>query len=293
VKVDLVIATYNRAGQLRETLRNVLQYAQGLNRIYVVNNGCSDNTDEVLREFTDETLVVLRSPVNLGAAAGKNVGLRRSDADIIIVIDDDAEFCTADPVARVRELFGRDERLGIAQFKIINCQSRTVLRYEFPGDDPEHRSDETFDIGYFVGAGHAIRKRLLDEVGYYPDDFGLYAHEEVDLSYRAVNGGYVMRYAPCVGVLHKKDPGGRLPPAKVLYQLFYNRLIMSHRYLPLPYSVICNCLWFLRTAVSARSVALPYEAWREYSRRKPLLRRDVLSPTAIAYLRSTGGRLFR
>lgn len=293
MKIDLVIATYNRADQLRQTLKNVLDYCKGLNKIYVVNNNSTDNTEALLNEFEGEKLIVIHNEKNLGAAEGKNVGLRRSDADIIIIIDDDAEFFSDDPVGCVRRLFREDEQLGLIQFKIVNYQTKKILKHEFPGDDPEGRGNDNFEIGYFIGAGHAIRKKMLEEIGYYPDDFGLYAHEEIDLSYRAASNGYVMRYTPAIAVYHKKDAGGRLPPDKVLFNMFYNRLVMTRKYLPFPYSVVNNFLWFMKTTIDARSPALAFAAYRQYLCRKSSIHQKLLSSEAIKYMHRNHGRLFR
>lgn len=293
MNIDLVIATYNRADQLAETLTNVKQWANGLNKIYVVNNNSQDNTAEVLRHFEDDQTVVIHNSSNLGAAGGKNVGLRRSTADVIIVIDDDALFCSSDPVAHVRDRFEANPRLGIIQFKIINYQTKRVLKYEFPADDPDRRADDAFDIGYFIGAGHAIRKSMLEEVGYYPDDFGIYAHEEIDLSYRAVNAGYMMRYTPEIAVYHKKAPGGRLTQREVAYHLLYNRLIMTHKYLPFPYSAINTLLWLVKTTFDVGSPSVAIAAYWTFLRRKRHVAPTLLSRDALRYMHRNGGRLFR
>jgi GT2 family glycosyltransferase len=293
MKVDLVIATYNRAEQIKETLENVIAYGDGLNHIFVVNNNSTDHTREVLDGIKHDGLSVIHNRENLGAAGGKNVGLRKSNADIIIVMDDDAIFFSDRPVAAVVDIFSRYPDLGVIQFKIINFQSRKILRYEFPGDDPQVRGDDSFEIGYFIGAGHALRKSMLEDIGYYPDNFGLYAHEEVDLSYRAVIGGYRMRYESAVAVLHKKAPGGRLSKRETIYTMFYNRLVMTRKYLPFPYSVINNFLWFVKTAVDARSAFLALSAYLDYFRNRSKVRLQKMGPEALLYMRRNNGRLFR
>lgn len=293
MKVDLVIATYNRAGQIGDTLENVFGHDDGFNRLWVVNNCSTDRTREVLDAFDHDKLTIIHNRQNLGAAGGKNVGLRQSDADIIVVIDDDAVFYSDRPVATVREIFNRDAGLGLIQFKIINEALGKILKYEFPGDDPSIRGDESFEIGYFIGAGHAIRKSMLEAVGYYPDDFGLYAHEEVDLSYRAVNGGYRMRYEPSIAVLHKKAPGGRMSRRDAIYQMFYNRLVMTRKYLPFPYSAVNNFLWFVKTTLDARSIGVSFSAYAEFLGNRSRVARQKLNPAALDYMRRNAGRLFR
>jgi GT2 family glycosyltransferase len=293
MKVDLVLATFNRADTLRETLANVTQYGTGLNKIFVINNGSTDHTLAILDSSRDSRIVAIHNDRNLGAAKGKNIGLRLSDADIIIVIDDDAVFCTNEPVAKVRRFFEQYSKLGVVQFKIINFQTHKVLENEFPGPNPESRADCSFEIGYFIGAGHAIRKAMLERVGYYPDDFGLYAHEEIDLSYRAVNYGYVMRYEPSVAVYHKKAAGGRLPAKDVLHSLLLNRLLMTRRYLPWPYSLVNTALWMAKTVHEARSFNPAISAYLEYLQRRSSISRQLLSREALWYMRRNYGRLFK
>ena len=293
MRVDIVIATYNRADTLRETIENVLTSAHGFEKLYVVDNSSTDHTRAVLGSFDDDRLITVFNDQNLGAAGGKNVGLRMSTADIVIVIDDDAIFASDKPVGEVVRIFESDTNLGLIQFKIINYQTGKVLRYEFPGDHPDTHQDNSFNIGYFIGAGHAIRKSMLERVGYYPDDFGLYAHEEVDLSYRAINHGYTMRYEPSIVVLHKKAPGGRLPANAVLHQLLLNRMIMSRKHLPYRYALVNNLLWIVKTLFNSRSPLLIIDVLREYAIKRKSTVPEVLTRQALRYMKQYNGRLFR
>ena len=291
--VDVVIATYNRANQISETLDNVLQYKDDINKIFVVNNNSEDNTKEVLKEFHDnEKIEIIHSPENLGASGGKNIGLKKSVADVAIVIDDDAIFFSDNPIQEVKKIFSDDKKIGIIQFQIVNFQSRKILRHEFPGDNPQQNGDKEFLSGYFIGAGHAIRNSMLEKVGYYPNDF-FYAHEEIDLSYRAVNGGYIIKYCPIVGVYHKKVQSGRLPHNRVLLNMYKNRLIMSYQYLPNFYKIISNMAWFIKTVLDSRSITIALSAIKEFNEIKDSLKIDKLSENAIKYMKKYNGRLYR
>lgn len=293
MKIDVVIATYNRAKQIEETINNVLQFEQDINKIFIINNNSKDNTREVLEKFNSNSKIdITNSDENLGAPGGKNIGLKKSQADLIIVIDDDAIFFTEDPINEVKRIFKNDNSLGIIQFKIVNFQEKRIQRYEFPGDNPEKYGDKEFYAGYFIGAGHAIRKKTLEEVGYYPDEF-FYAHEEIDLSYKAINGNYTIKYCPIVGVYHKKDPGGRLPPKEVIKSMYKNRLVMSYKYFPFKYSLISNFLWFLKTLKDSKSIMIPLKAISEFLKSKNLLVKNTLSKNAIEYIKKYNGRLYR
>ena len=290
--VDVVVCTYNRAHILQETIENVLQFQNDINKIFVINNNSTDNTKEILDNINNNKVDVIHSDKNLGAPGGKNIGLKRSQADIIVVIDDDAVFFTENPINEVKNIFQNDNSLGVVQFKIVNYKEKRIQRYEFPGDNPEVNGDKEFFSGYFIGAGHAIRKSAIEKTGYYPDEF-FYAHEEVDLSYRMINNSYKIKYCPSVGVYHKKDPGGRLPAKEVLKQNFKNRMIMSYKYLPFLYIFVSNTLWFLKTLKDSKSLMVPLSAIKEYWKIKKTLTQDVLSNDAINYLKKYKGRLYR
>lgn len=292
-KVDIVIATYNRCDVIIETINNVLNTCSNFNQLIVVDNASTDGTKEVLEDVDDERIEVVFNKENLGAAGGKNVGLRRSNAEVIIVIDDDAIFDSEDPILNVKKIFNEDSNLGIIQFKIVNYQTRKVLRYEFPGDNPERDQDDVFNIGYFIGAGHAIRRSMLVDVGFYPDNFGLYAHEEIDLSYRAINGGYLLKYYPFVTVLHKKAPGGRMPVGEVIGQLLLNRMIMSHKYLPTWYKWVNNFLWLIKSTIDSKSPMLIFNVIRKYRESKLNHQRSIMSKEAMKYLKDFNGRIYR
>ena len=289
--VDVVIATYNRANQIVETIDNVLQFVDDINKIYVINNNSSDGTKEVLDRVVHEKIDITHSLKNLGAPGGKNIGLRKSRADIVIVIDDDAIFFTENPINEVKRIFAEEKVLGVVQFKIVNFKEKTIQRYEFPGVNLEADGDKEFYAGYFIGAGHAIRKEILDNVGYYPDDF-FYAHEEIDLSYKTINEGFTIKYFPIVGVYHKKDPSGRLPPNKVIENMYKNRLVMTYKYLPLPYAIVSNFLWFVKTLKDSRSMIVPINAIKDFLVIKPSLTTNKLSKSAVEYMKKYNGRLY-
>jgi len=292
MKIDIVIATYNRADCVVAAIESCLQYKQDFGYLYVVVNGSTDDTMQKLAVFDqDSQVVIIELDKNYGAPAGKNVGLRKSSAEIVVVIDDDAEFFSVQPINEVRRMFEADATLGIVQFKIVNAELGKVLKYEFPAGDPAANADKVFKVGTFTGAGHAMRKQMLDDVGYYDDEF-FYAHEELDLSFRAINGGWIIKYMPAVGVIHKKNPQGRLPMKSVIGKMFLNRLVINRRYLPFIYRTSACVLWFMKTAVWARGIGVAVATLRQYLTLRSGIRRQPLTPAALAYLRKNYGRLW-
>ncbi len=290
--IDAVVATYNRESCIKVAVDSLLEFGHELRTIYIIVNGSEDNTLDKLAAYQeDDKVVVIELKENIGAPAGKNIGMRASDADVVVVIDDDAEFFTADAIAEIRRQFENESRLGIVQFKIVNDSLRTIQKNEFPGNDIKTQSDKEFLISSFTGAGHAMRKKMLEEVGYYPDSF-FYAHEELDLSFRAIIGGWLVKYTPKVGIYHKKDPKGRLPENRMIEKMVTNRMVVAYRYLPLIYRIVSGILWLAKSAVWSRSFSVPVNAFSQYMKEKNDVQRLPVDRKSLEYLKSNHGRLW-
>lgn len=95
--VSIIICTRNRAESLRETLaamRQVQVPAGWEVELLVVDNGSTDHTAAVVRQFSDTPWplhYVLESRVGLTKA--RNTGLRLSKGDMILFTDDDVRPC--------------------------------------------------------------------------------------------------------------------------------------------------------------------------------------------------------
>src|SRR3954463_15557323 len=86
-QVSVVIASYNRANFLPETLRSVLaQRFQDLETI-VVDDGSTDTTKEVIEEFQGRVEYVYQS--NRGPSAARNLGVQHARAPWIAFQDSD------------------------------------------------------------------------------------------------------------------------------------------------------------------------------------------------------------
>jgi glycosyltransferase involved in cell wall biosynthesis len=88
--VSVIIPTYNRKDLLRETLNSLAQQTYPSDRfeVVVVDDGSTDGTKEIAAEAFPFTLRYLWQS-NQGDAAARNFGARRSQADILVFLDDD------------------------------------------------------------------------------------------------------------------------------------------------------------------------------------------------------------
>ncbi len=150
---------------------------------------------------TDATLLV--ADHNLGVAGGRNFASSLGHGRVVIALDNDAEFATADTVAQM--VAALDSEPGLAA---IGCR---IVTFSDGQDDLSSwgypvtllpRAGECFDTVTYVGAGHAIRRTAWEQAGGY-DASLFFCWEEFDFCLRAIALGWRVRYRGDIVIRHK------------------------------------------------------------------------------------------
>jgi glycosyltransferase involved in cell wall biosynthesis len=92
MKVSVVICTWNRAALLRRTLAEMckLEIPAGVEwELLVVNNNCSDDTDEASAEFATTLPLRVLHESTPGKSYAANLAIREAHGDLILWTDDD------------------------------------------------------------------------------------------------------------------------------------------------------------------------------------------------------------
>lgn len=96
-KVYVIIPIYNVEPYLRECLDSVVNQTYRNLRIILVNDGSTDNSEVIAKEYLNDERVTLISKENGGASSARNVGLRVAfreggGEDYIVFLDSDDFF---------------------------------------------------------------------------------------------------------------------------------------------------------------------------------------------------------
>jgi len=89
--VSIVIATYNRAQFLVETIRSILNQQLQNFELIVVDDGSTDDTERLLAGYRSQLRYLYQK--NRGPSAARNLGVRYANADWISIQDSD-DLCT-------------------------------------------------------------------------------------------------------------------------------------------------------------------------------------------------------
>jgi len=87
--VTIAIPTFNRASWLKDCVRSALSQTYQHFEVLVSDNASTDETPEILKQFSDTKLRVIRQETNIGLLPNWNDCLRQARGDYVIFVSDD------------------------------------------------------------------------------------------------------------------------------------------------------------------------------------------------------------
>lgn len=296
--LSIVIITYNRPEDmlaLADNISGLKGIGDMVEEVIIVNNRSTQSYAPVETFITSRPSIPFRyvmAPENLGVSKGRNYAIRLSRAPVLVFLDDDALFRNSDALPVIASLFEEQPAVGIAAFKIYYHSTGEIQVNAFPSKHFNERKDwHDFDAAYFSGAAHAIRRSVFEQAGFYPDNF-FYGMEEYDLSYRAIDKGFIIRYDDRILIWHNEAPEGRLPVREKLRGMWVNKCKVAWKYLPGRYFLSTALLWsgqYLKK--SGWDFTGFAKGWREIMRISSTEKKARIGPSALSYLHRVKARL--
>jgi glycosyltransferase involved in cell wall biosynthesis len=120
-KVTVIIPTYNRAHLIKRAIKSVLNQTFQDFEIIVVDDGSTDNTEEVVKSFNDLRIKYIKHQKNLGASAARNTGIKNSKGEYIAFLDSDDEWLPEKLEKQMRYFKKIEKRRG--KLGLVYCDS--------------------------------------------------------------------------------------------------------------------------------------------------------------------------
>jgi len=227
----VVVLSHNKREHTLRCLESVRRFHYEPREVICVDNGSTDGSAAAIAAGFPEALLV-REPRNLGAAGGRNVGIRvageRFAYRYLLFLDDDAVADARLPSELVAALRS-DPTAALATPKAYRASPPDVLasaggmRVRLGRGSITDVGAGERDRGQYDGsgtvescAGFAVlaRREAIERCGGFDEGYNPYGWEEVEWSLRLRRAGYTIRYAPAAVCWHAGGTpgrGGRVP----------------------------------------------------------------------------------
>jgi len=180
--------------------------------VIVIDNGSMDGSREMIEEQYPWVRLI-KLPYNKGFAIACNEGIKASNAEYVVLLNNDIEV-TSDWLTELYEGMERHPECGMGTTKMMFLDNRDVFyntgdlfhswsagggRGQGEKDNGQY-DEEEFVFGACAGAG-IYRKELFQQIGLFDEDFFIFA-EDVDLNMRSQLQGFQAVYLPKSKVYH-------------------------------------------------------------------------------------------
>tara|TARA_B100001250_G_scaffold414532_1_gene453624 strand:- start:8220 stop:8849 length:630 start_codon:yes stop_codon:yes gene_type:complete len=175
-EISVIIPTYNREEFISRALRSILNQSisRHLYEIIVVDDGSSDNTLEVIKEYANEIRIIINKK-NIGLPGSLNVGIKASHGRFIIRLDSD-------------DYVHHDYLLIPYLYMTMNTNFDAVCIDYLIVDDSENIISRENSLESPIGCGIMFRHKQLISIGLYNEDQLL--HEDKELMGRFLKKNY-------------------------------------------------------------------------------------------------------
>lgn len=205
---------------------------------YLIN--CLDSIEKVVSEAEISTIVLdnasedssiadakkkfgnvsfIESNENLGFGKGQNQILKKITTEYVLMLNPDTVLKKG-AISECLDYMEKNSGVGAATCKIVlpNGEIDLTAHRGFPtpwasllyflGDDRLYHlskmdMSESHEVDSISGAFFMTRKSVLEKVGYFDEDYFMFA-EDIDLSFRIKEAGYKIMYLPQVSIVHEK-----------------------------------------------------------------------------------------
>ena len=242
MKLSVIIVNYNVRPYLTACLDSVQRALEGIeSEVFVVDNHSDDDSVEVVsRDYAWVHLINNRD--NLGFSKANNIAIRQAQGEYILLLNPDT-VVAEDTLKGVIDFMEQHPKAGGAGVRMHNAdgtlapESRRAIPTPFVAARKMLGFTKRYYMSYLSwdapaqievvsGAFMLLRHKAIYEVGMLDEDFFMYG-EDIDLSYRLLQGGWQNWYLP-YDIVHYKGQSTSKSNFRYVH-VFYQAMLIFFR----------------------------------------------------------------
>ena len=244
MKLSVIIVNYNVRPYLTACLDSVQRALEGIeSEVFVVDNHSDDDSVEVIsRDYAWVHLINNRE--NLGFSKANNIAIRQAQGVYILLLNPDT-VVAEETLKGVIDFMDQHPKAGGAGVRMHNAdgtlapESRRAIPTPFVAARKMLGFTKRYYMSYLSwdapaqievvsGAFMLLRHKAIYEVGMLDEDFFMYG-EDIDLSYRLLQGGWQNWYLP-YDIVHYKGQSTSKSDFRYVHVFYQAMLIFFHKH---------------------------------------------------------------
>lgn len=211
-KASVIIPTYNSQETLKECLERVLDNDYGDFEVVVIDDKSTDDSLKVLQGLKHKKLRYYSNEINLGASYSRNLGVKKSKGDLVILLDADtlvekdwikkhleahrnipADLIGGGVVGMHETIFGTADTFSSWWTSVPFGKDRYPKKFHLPANNI------------------SLKREVFEKIGYFNNDLRL-GGEDAEFCFRALKNNLKICLKPGITVYHfdRNDWGGFL-----------------------------------------------------------------------------------
>jgi glycosyltransferase involved in cell wall biosynthesis len=241
--VSIILPTYNRAYLLKRAIRSILNQTYKNFELIIVDDGSTDNTEEVVEDFHDERIRYIACKKHRGANAARNAGIKLAEGEYIAFQDDDDIWLPRKLEIQVETFQNSPSNVGVVYtgcWRIDNKRKKVFYVPSVRDKCVEGYIHNNILKENFITSTTAIVKKecfyycgLFDEILPRLQEWDLWIRISKYYKFRYINLPLVISYISPSSISRNLDAlifAQKYILTKYIDEIFYNPELLAHHY---------------------------------------------------------------
>ena len=209
--ISVVIPLYNKEAEVERALRSVVEQSLAVGEIIVVNDGSTDNSEVIVREFIarhPEANIRLITEENRGVSAARNRGISEAKGDYVALLDADDWWLSnyIAEVCRLMEYYPDCDAYSTA-FDVVNNDTHTRACVPVNEGYISPASESLMGRYPIIPSTATLRRSTVQRSGGFPE--GMRIGEDQWLWVMMLKQGAQFAYSPMSLVRYSRSASNR------------------------------------------------------------------------------------
>lgn len=171
-KVSIILPTFNRKHLLARSINSVLSQTYKEFELIVINDGSTDETDELMRNYRDKRIRYIRHQKNMGGPVARNTGILKALGSYIAFQDDDDEWFPDKLKKQVTLLDLARQEVGVVYtgfWRIEKNKKKTYIPSKYVTKKNGRVHEELLRGNFITTQSMLIRKECFKKAGMFDE----------------------------------------------------------------------------------------------------------------------------